>query len=278
MITKSPLRYPGAKKKVLKFFTQFWNHPHQEYRDVFVGGGSTFFGKPLSENNWLNDLDEEVAAFFVAMRDYPEQLCDLVLNTQPSVPLWRRIKAEELETDLEKGFRTLFLNRTTFSGILKGNPIGGIEQKSKYTIDCRWNPQALCQQIRRCSEKLLGTNITALDFREIITAPGENVLLYLDPPYYRKGNLLYRHGMSNEDHVRLAEILRDTPHSFFITYDDCPEIRTLYEGWTHMYTNEWFYSSSNKKAREVGRELFISNYEIDRQVRFDTEVEHLVRI
>ncbi|MBU8711117.1 DNA adenine methylase [Brevibacillus parabrevis] len=265
-MVKSPLRYPGAKKKVLNRFTQFWEVPHVEYRDVFVGGGSTFFGKPECPRNWLNDYDEEIAAFFISMRDYPEELCNLVMSTKPTVELWRQIKDRDLNTDLEKGFRTLFLNRTTFSGILKGNPIGGIEQKSKYTIDCRWNPVALCEQIRLCSEMLQGVTITALDFSSVIQEAGENVLLYLDPPYYHKGNLLYRQGMTHEDHVRLSDLLKDTEHKFFITYDDCEEVRELYQEWAYLYPASWFYSSSNKKAREVGKELFISNFMISEQI------------
>lgn len=263
---KSPLRYPGAKKKVLNRFYPFWGENHIEYRDVFVGGGSTFFGKPLAANNWLNDFDKEVAALYIAMRDHVEELCEFVLNTHPSVELWREIKQKQLNTPLEQGFRTLFLNRTTFSGILKGNPIGGIEQKSIYTIDCRWNPKALVDQIRKCHTMLQGVRVTSLDFEEVIREEGESVLLYLDPPYYHKGNLLYRVGMEEADHVRLAASLQETQHQFFITYDDCQEVRQLYEGWAHLYPASWFYSSSNKKEREIGKELFISNFEIAEQL------------
>lgn len=268
-MVKSPLRYPGAKKKVLNRFSQFWKVPHIEYRDVFLGGGSTFLGKPKCERNWLNDYDEEIAAFFISMRDYSDELCDLVMSTKPTVELWRHIKDQDLNTDLEKGFRTLFLNRTTFSGILKGNPIGGIEQKSKYTIDCRWNPIALCEQIRECSVMLQGVKITALDFASVIQETGEDVLLYLDPPYYHKGNLLYRQGMSHEDHVRLSTLLQESEHNFFITYDNCDEVKELYQDWAHLYPASWFYSSSNKKAREVGKELFISNFIIPEQIVCD---------
>ncbi|PQP83258.1 hypothetical protein C0Q44_00555 [Paenibacillus sp. PCH8] len=265
-MTKSPLRYPGAKKKVLDRFLPFWKKEHIEYRDVFVGGGSTFFGKPLSLQNWINDFDTEVAELYIVMRDQPEELCELIMNTIPTVELWREIKQAEYHTSLEKGFRTFFLNRTNFSGILKGNPIGGIHQKSVYKIDCRWNPKALCEQVRNCHLMLQNVRITALDFEEIIQVPGESVLMYLDPPYFHKGSLLYRVGMNQQDHERLASNLQETDHHFFITYDDCLEVRELYEEWAYLYPASWFYSSSNKKTREVGKELFISNYPIEEQL------------
>lgn len=112
---------------------------------------------------------------------------------------------------------------------------------------------------------LQGVTVTSVDFQEVITAAGADVLLYLDPPYYHKGNLLYRQAMSADDHARLAQCLHDTPHMFFITYDDCPEVRELYADWANVYPASWFYSSSNKKGREVGHELFVSNFDIPEQ-------------
>ena len=45
--------------------------------------------------------------------------------------------------------KCLFLNRTTFSGILGGHagPIGGRSQSSDHTIDCRFNKDALAERI-----------------------------------------------------------------------------------------------------------------------------------
>lgn len=225
------------------------------------------------QKNWINDLDYEVAALFTAMRDQCEELCNRVLTTTPTVDLWKEIKTGHVDNVLDAGFRTLFLNRTSFSGILTGNPIGGMKQESKYKIDCRWNPSALVQQVRACSQKLQGVVITSLDFEEVIKAPGEGVLLYLDPPYFHKGNLLYREGMTQADHERLAATLRTTSHRFFITYDDCSEVRSLYQDWANLYPASWFYSSSNKKEREVGHELFVSNFRIKEQMTLMHELD-----
>ena len=47
------------------------------------------------------------------------------------------------------GFSTLFLNRTNYSGIIEGGVIGGMKQKGRNKIDCRFNRQDLLQKIRR---------------------------------------------------------------------------------------------------------------------------------
>lgn len=266
----TPLRYPGAKKKALKKLLPFLRVEHDEYREPFVGGGAIFFGKPSqAQTTWINDLDEDVSAFFCAMRDHPHDLCDLVESTIPSLDTWRTIKNGTWTDTLHRGFRTLFLNRTNYSGILSANPIGGLrEPNPKYPIGCRWNPVLLQQQIMACSLLLQGVEITSLDFIEVLQAPpqGQRTLIVLDPPYYEKGNSLYQKKMYPQDHERLAAALQqlDPQHfRFLLTYDDCEEVRALYQGWTHFYTEKWYYSTLQTTGKRVkGNELFITNYQL----------------
>ncbi|HYF79330.1 MAG TPA: DNA adenine methylase [Symbiobacteriaceae bacterium] len=266
---ETPLRYPGAKKKVIRRLHPFLSIEHDEYREPFVGGGSVFFGKPLSQHSWINDADPDVAALFKAMKKYPEQLCDLVRSNPPTLALWDDLKMSQPDDELRRGFRTLFLNRTNYSGILRANPIGGRAQNPKYPIDCRWNPETLCLQIMACSRWLRKTKITTWGFDKVIRHPakGRRVLLFLDPPYYHKGNSLYQVGMKPKEHHRLAQLLSGLDPDemkFVLTYDDCPEVRELYSGWAHLHTEKWFYSTvkSTVKKRELGHELIVTNFEV----------------
>jgi DNA adenine methylase len=189
-------------------------------------------------------------------------LCHGVLAmTPPTVERWRMWKEAKPVALLDKALRTLFLNRTSFSGILDANPIGGINQTGPHKIGARWNHNALCAQIEACYHKLAGIRITSGDFEPVVAAPGRNVFMYLDPPYYHKGNLLYQSKMTPADHARLAALLKQTPHRFLLTYDDCPEVRVLYTG-AHMYERSWFYSAADNPGRKQGNELFISNFPI----------------
>lgn len=262
---RSPLRFPGSKSRVLKRIRPYLEIDHDEYREPFVGGGSIFFGKPLANNCWINDKDPNVFSFFEIIRDRPIELCNLIRNTYPTIELWKNYRNREISLDkLEKAFNLLFFNRTNYSGIYTANPIGGIDQSSEWKIDCRWNPEMLCERILSCSEKLQGVTITNTDFEEIITSPGNNVLLIIDPPYYEKGHQLYPVSMSHDDHVRLAELLRRTNHNFLLTIDDNEETRKIYSC-DHFIVNQetWLYTvNSNKEVRD-GKELFISNFQIE---------------
>ena len=260
-IVKSVLRYPGAKGKVIEKFIPFWDIEHVEYREPFAGSGSIFFRKPLVAKNWLNDLDTDITSVLLAMRDFPNELCDLIKLTVPTVDFWYKLKNSTPSTILGKAYRTIVRNRTSYAGILGANPIGGVLQESEYTIDCRWNPERLCKYVELCSKKLKSVKITSYDFNRVIRAKGENVFIVIDPPYYHKGSQLYQVQFTKDDHYRLVKLLKSTKHKFLLTYDDCPEIRKLYD-WASIIEESWFYSISNKTKRTQGKELFITNYEI----------------
>jgi DNA adenine methylase len=55
------------------------------------------------------------------------------------------------------------------------------------------------------------------------------------------------------------------PHRWLITYDDCPQVRELFQG---AYMLEWTlqYGMNNYKQERAlpGKELFIANYDISR--------------
>ncbi|MFK4305264.1 DNA adenine methylase [Paenibacillus sp. RC254] len=259
---RSPLRFPGSKSKVLKKFEKYLAVEHTEYREPFVGGGAIFFGKQIAKYNWLNDKDVNIKSFLKTVRDNPNYLCEMVRKIKPSVELWQYYRTQEISnSDLIRAFRFLFFNRTNYSGIYNANPIGGLKQLSDWKIDCRWNADMLCKRILECSKKLKNVNITSLDFSDVITAPGENVLLMVDPPYYEKGSRLYPVSMSPNEHQHLAELLRDTNHNFFLTIDDCPEVREMYN-WANFIPQNWYYTVNSKKKDNVGKELFITNINI----------------
>lgn len=258
----SPLRFPGSKSKVLGRFVPYFDSPHIEYREPFLGGGSIFFGKAKSKQNILNDIDENVYSFFIALRDYPNELCELVLKNYPSVELWMQKRNKtSYSSILEKGFDFLFFNRTNYSGIFTASLLGGLEQKSNYPIDCRWNAKLICKNIINCSEKLKDVLIMNQNFETIITMPGENVLLIVDPPYYKQGHKLYPISMKHDDHVRLAKLLRETNHKYLLTIDDCEETRSIYLH-ENCYVNQenWYYTVNSNKNAKIGKELFISNF------------------
>ncbi|PCI28664.1 hypothetical protein COB55_03560 [Candidatus Wolfebacteria bacterium] len=262
---KSLYRWSGGKSRAQKFIEPFMNIEHGDFREMFLGGGSTFLYKDKSSKNWLNDLDPIIYDGFTAIQQDPEGLIELMKEyTPPTTERYHYVKDTEEGDMTWKGFRAIYLNRTSFNGMIKCGPIGGRKPEGKkWQVDACWkNPDNLIQRVRENHEKLKDVKISSVDFEELITEPGDNVLLFVDPPYPEKNNL-YNVGMSDEDHLRLRDLLSKTEHNFLLTYNDGEEVREMYKDEDKFIILEksWTYSmmSQSKSGCRVGEELFIIN-------------------
>jgi DNA adenine methylase len=69
---------------------------------------------------------------------------------------------------LDLGFSTFFLNRTNISGIINAGVIGGIEQKGKYKINCRFNKEDLIKRIKLIAKYKKQIDLYNLDALKLI--------------------------------------------------------------------------------------------------------------
>jgi DNA adenine methylase len=261
-----PFRYPGGKYYALGILEPFWQSvDHDEYREPFVGGGSVFFNKPKASFNWVNDLDEELMITYRTLQQehLRNQLISMVENEPANKSRWREIFEFEPKDDLEIAYRYYYLNRTSFSGKMV-SPGWGYRPKRSLPPE-RWH-----ERIIPAGNKLESVICTNVDFSEVIKeeSKGENVLMYIDPPYYSPPKRKhYRHGFDTTDHERLCATLMQSKHKFFLTYDDEPVIRDMYK-WANIYEASFFYRVDNSNtyngSRRTGFELIITNYEVNR--------------
>lgn len=264
-----PFRYPGGKFYAMEILEPFWNAvEHDEYREPFAGGATVFFHKPKARINWLNDLDEELITCYKVMQD-PIGRKKLVADFENEVAnkeRWREVFDSIPNDEYETARKYYYLNRTSFSGKLVSAAWGYRPKRSL-------PPERWKERIIPCGAYLEDTKLTNLDFSEVINAEGKNVLIYVDPPYYLPPKYKhYRCGFDPEDHIRLAECLKKTKHKFFLTYDDCPEIRELYS-WAKIYSTNVVYRVDNSAVkggnRQLGFELIITNYDMPQQMTID---------
>jgi DNA adenine methylase len=237
MATITPFRYPGAKNKLLPILREYLDPiiiNHNSFIDVFVGGGSVLLDiaqrYPVVKL-YANDKDQWMFHFWnVVSGDDENQFKDLLrlINQKPTLQLFYDLKNTPTTNPVECAYRAIFFNRTTFSGIFYSGPIGGKEQKSKYTVDCRYNSEKLKKKIQFCRKLLIGrTIVTGLDFADYSDLWNTDIPAYLDPPYYVKGDVLYIEKMDSFQHEKLAALIQYR-ENWVMSYDDCPEIRSLY--------------------------------------------------
>jgi len=277
------IRYPGSKSKLVPQIVAtlpdafhaaknplFCTDRDVEYREPFFGSGA--MGLEVIANIrqaasvWINDLDPGMFAVWSSVVYHRQQLEQLVAAFNPTVDAFYRLKECDgnLTGDMAvDAANKIALHRMSVSGFgaMAGGPIGGRSQQSGYTVGCRWSPASIITAIRRAYSILAPfrqrLRITNLHFRELIAGACDNVLIYLDPPYYVKGGQLYAHNMSHDEHVELASLLRETPADWRLSYDDCKEIRDLYS-WADFQELEIRYTNAvTDKKRPKNRELLV---------------------
>ncbi|MEL1619817.1 DNA adenine methylase, partial [Acinetobacter baumannii] len=59
----------------------------------------------------------------------------------------------------------------------------------------------------------------------------QDSFIYLDPPYYVKGQGLYRNFYIHEDHVQIRKALDRVRTKWIVSYDNCDEIKDIYAGY-----------------------------------------------
>lgn len=269
-------RYPGGKNKLKgyilpKIFHCFEGRNGIEYREPFFGAGSIGIRVLEFYNNfktfWINDIDKAIYSLWVSVIDRPDELKELIQTFKPSVDSFYDMKEyllkEEGDLDtLTLGFYKLALHQMSYSGlgVKSGSPLGGKSQKSKYDVSCRWSPSHICSRINKINYMLSNINVrcSSLDFSELMLAADENVVIYLDPPYFEKGNELYQFGFNEEDHIRLASLLKTTKAKWILSYDNCDYIMNLYNGWSNIdVISDVNYSIKTTRNKQ---ELLITNF------------------
>jgi DNA adenine methylase len=190
------------------------------------------------EHVHVNDADPAIADFWRAATQQSDQLVAMVASEPIDMDAWHHWRSVMLGnvpgSDLERGFATLFMNRTNRSGILKGGVIGGKAQAGDYKINARFMREELCSRLERIGTHAAGIHVYEEDAHQLLLRchqflPAKS-LVYLDPPYYVKGAGLYRNFYKHEDHVRIAKLLGSERfrRPWVVSYDNADEIKEMY--------------------------------------------------
>lgn len=262
---KSPLRYPGGKSRAINTIANLIPD-FEEFREPFVGGGSVFIyakQKFKDKKFWINDLYFDLYKFWeVSQKDIQSLINQIYLwreKFDDGKQLHKFLNDNLMSfNDLERAAAFFIYNRITFSGTSLS---GGFSQAA---FEERFTESSI-QRLRDISQVLSDAVITNYDYSDVVRKEGENVFIFLDPPYYSatKSALYGKNGNLHKsfDHERFAETMKSCNHKWLITYDDCEYIRELFSfakiiPWNLTYGMRNVNVSSSQK----GNELFISNY------------------
>jgi DNA adenine methylase len=262
----SPLRYPGGKGRLGPWLASVIEANDLSggwYVEPYAGGaGAALYlvQKNCVDHVVINDADPLIYAFWQSVVNDTAAFEDMIRQTPVSME--SRARCQDVvarpadRTQLELGFAAFFLNRTSRSGILAGGVIGGKEQAGTYRLDARYTHEDLIARVRAVGALRTQITVLGMDALDLLVdcSPGfgSKTLVYLDPPYYVKGSQLYRNHYQHADHRAIARCVQRARYPLLITYDDCPEIRELYEG---MSCSKFSLQYSTHLARPSASEI-----------------------
>ena len=241
---RSPLRYPGGKTWLVPHIREWLataNSP-QLLVEPFAGGAITSLTavmETLVPRCLLVELDQDVAAFWVTALHNSDQLIERIEGFTPTRDSIDLLEHQHPRTVIERGFRTLVLNRTRRGGILaKGASLTRNGENGK-GLASRWYPDTIKQRLKAIVEHagqidfLAADGMTILE-RMLIEPLQPGLAVFIDPPYTaagkRAGRRLYTHNYI--DHARLFHVLAQIAErggEVMATYDESPEILALIE-------------------------------------------------
>ena len=289
------LRYPGGKSRIIYYLFRKNMLPEniKEYREGFLGGGSCALAFSVMYPDvpvWVNDLYYNLFAFWTQLQKNPDPLINRLLELKDEA-----CRAEGVE-ELEKKHRALYadmrdlintsdddfdlatafyvLNRSSFGGFTEQNKNAFIRDSYKNTIFS----QSKIKKLANISEIIQPWRITNQDYRDLMEAPGEDVFVFLDPPYLIK-DMLY--GKDKEMHTSFCheafvKACKDTPHNWMITYNEHPWLREQFADF-HMENFEFRYSLAHRKENKNKKEeLLVMNYQLPRDLPKNNVIENLL--
>jgi len=264
---KSPLRYPGGKSRAVETIARLLPD-FDEFREPFLGGGSVFVyvkQRFPDKRYWVNDLYSELYKFWKMTQEDIDGLIEQIYKWRNQYIIGKdlfKFLNENIEkfNDLEKAAAFFIYNRITFSG----TTLSGGYSEGAFTG--RFTESSI-KRLNDLAKVINGSLITNYDYEEVVKKEGENVFIFLDPPYYSatKSALYGKNGHLHKsfDHERFANTMKKCPHKWLITYDDSEYVRNLFS-FANIIPWNLTYGMRNitETSDQNGKELFVSNYPI----------------
>ncbi|WP_295727791.1 DNA adenine methylase [uncultured Muribaculum sp.] len=274
----SPLRYPGGKNCIFPFMVRFLEMNHMvgcSYAEPFAGGAGLALHLLLEgfvDKIYINDYDRAIYAFWHAVINETDRLCQWIRDVEVSMRTWewaKQVYTQRREDIFELAKATFFLNRTNVSGIITGGPIGGNEQLGKYKIDARFKKVDLIDRIEKIAQykkRIEISNLEGMDFLRKINRKHNDVFVYLDPPYVKKGAELYMNYFIREDHIALRNAVAKLRKKWLISYDNQDIIKELYSIYESV-----LYRLSQCASNRTDTEILICSH----LLRFEDSINYL---
>lgn len=273
MMSAPPVPYFGGKQRIaLRIADLLPDHEH--YVEPYCGGLSVLAAKRPSTLETVNDLDGDVMHFWRILRDHPAELARVCALTPHSRAEHHLSRERDGLDDLERARRIWVALSQGRAGQLRRTG-WRFYLASGTTLGMPGYLDAYVGRMAAMADRLHHVSLECRPALDVIAAYGANTrtLLYVDPPYLgttRPGSASsYQREMKGaEDHIALADALRDAKASVVLSGYPSDLYADLYADWHRTDLATW--TGQGNAGRDGARtEALWSNVPLDTHPTFD---------
>lgn len=286
---KTPVSRVGNKSSILNILYAVFPLQYGRFVDVFGGSGSVLLGKEQVDSfEVYNDYDRNLVNLFHCMKERTMAtireigFCNLnsredfnsvkkffefeefkddfyreeLLLTELMFPPPEANELNEIRTRTTKDYDVR--RAAMFLKLLRYSYSSGCKSFASQPFDIR----KLFELIKQLENRMANVVVENQDFETLIKHyDRQDTFFYADPPYFSTEDM-YAVGFNWNDHVRLKDTLSKIQGKFLLSYNDCPEIRELYKGFSMLDFSRTHSMAQRYEAGKEFKELLISNYDL----------------
>ena len=251
------MAWVGGKKALRDEILARFPRNYKRYIEVFGGAGWVLFHKPPGNDfEVFNDFNGNLVNLYRCVREQPEALRNelrYMLNSRLDFEYMKgMLHSQAVLPDVRRAAYYYALIRYSYAA---GTSTFGSQPNAM------WNNFPLIESAAGRLQKVVIENKDCVKLIRQYDRPES--FFYCDPPYYNADQYYEAVSSDGFDHAGLADALLGIKGKFLLSYNDCPEIRALYD--RPGIVVEGISRLSNIAQRyENGKqypELLISNYD-----------------
>lgn len=251
------MAWVGGKKTLRDEILARFPRNYKRYIEVFGGAGWVLFHKPPGNDfEVFNDFNGNLVNLYRCVREQPEALRNelrYMLNSRLDFEYMKgMLHSQAVLPDVRRAAYYYALIRYSYAA---GTSTFGSQPHAM------WNNFPLIESAAGRLQKVVIENKDCVKLIRQYDRPES--FFYCDPPYYNADQYYEAVSSDGFDHAGLADALLGIKGKFLLSYNDCPEIRALYD--RPGIVVEGISRLSNIAQRyENGKqypELLISNYD-----------------
>lgn len=241
------------------------------YVEPFAGSAAVLLNRLPSPVEVYNDLDGDIVNFFKVLREQPDELeRQLRLTPFSRLEYVQSCTRREDVTDIERARQFYVRHNQSFANIPRATPgrwgyCITHSRRGMSGIVSSWHSNLDMLDI--VAQRLLQVQIECAPAIEVIQRyDTPETLFYVDPPYpheIREQSSLaaYWHEMTDEQHRKLATVLKACKGRVAISGYECELYTELFGDWhKHVFKSSHIFAG-NAKDKRVTQEVVWTNYD-----------------